>query len=567
MSASMSSLTVAVSGMRAAQLGLSTTGHNISNSELDGYTRQQTIQQFSTHLSIGTCGSGSGLLQLGLGTDVSVIRQIRNKFLDIKYRDANTVAGYYSAKYQTGTEIETIIGELESDYKAQDVMSDVWDAINDLSIYPDGIETRMSFIETCVTFLDKFKNIGDNLYNYQINLNEQVKNCVTRINTLVSQIHELNQQIVGAELSGAKANDFRDTRNNLLDELSGLCDITIKESATGRVDILVGNGNELLVNGFQTILGLRYCNGEYPFVEPVFSKEQEILPADDTSAKALYPNLSTENLGGEAGNSNGKLKGLLVSRGETVANYTTDDSYTENFFIPKVQKNIDTLFHAIVVMLNDAVKSTDTDPRYDLTGKLSQTEIFSRITGLKDDPYIDRNVAENVNDTATLYSMYNVEINSMILETDGYNYLALSDTPDDFGDTTVINDLSAKWKKEAIDSEGNLLLPRFDEDGNLIPKYNADGSSNTGSSIDSYYREIIADLGIEVEEAYNYSEAQESILNTTENDRKSISGVSLDEELTSMLKYQHAYNAAARMVNVIDSLIDKVVNGTGRVGL
>lgn len=547
MASSMSSLNIAVSGMKAAQVGLSTTGHNVTNSEVTGYTRQQAIQQFSTNVTIGGCNNGSGLLQLGLGTDVSAIRQIRNKFLDIKYRDANTVANYFAAKYETGNEVENIIGELESDYKAQDVLSDVWDAINELTIYPDGIETRTAFIETCVTFMDKIKNIGDNLYSYQLNLNEQVKDCVNRINTVVSRISELNQSIVESEMSGNRANDYRDERNNLIDELSGLCDIKIKEASNGRIDILVANGNDLLVNGSQSQIGLRYCNGEYPFVEPVFTIETSILPASNTVAKSLYSKLDTENLTGEAGNTNGQLKGLLVSRGEVIADYTTDSAKTDNYLIPKMQKKIDTLFHAVVVMLNDTVNSTDTDKRYDLNGNESTTEIFSRVSGKENDPYIDRDEPEDPAVFSTLYSMYNVEINSKILETDGYNYLAFSSEPDTLGDPSVLNELSERWKKDAVDSDGNQLLE--------------------GHSIDSYYRGAITDFAIEVEEAQNYSEAQITLLNTTENDRRAISGVSLDEELTSMLKYQHAYNSAARMVTVIDSMIDKVVNGTGRVGL
>lgn len=547
MASSMSSLGIAFSGLKAAQVGLSTTGHNVSNAEVDGYTRQQTIQQFSTTTTLGTSKTGSGLLQLGLGTDVSVIRQIRNKFYDIKYRDANTVAGYFAAKYETGNEVENIIGELESDYKAQDVINDIWDAINELSIYPDGIETRSAFIETCVTFMDKIKNIGDNLYEYQLNLNEQVKDCVTNINTIVDKINTLNQQIVSSEMSGLRANDYRDTRNNLLDELSGLCDIIVKEGSDGRVDILTGSGDELLVNGFQSKIGLRYCNGEYPFVEPVFTRETSILPADNTTAKALYKTLASDDLRGESGNTNGKLKGLLVSRGEDIANYTTPEEDVNNFLIPKMQRQVDNLFHAVVVMLNDAVKSTDTDKRYDLNGDESTTEIFSRKTGLEANPYLDRNVAEDKDDFSTLYTMYNVEINSKILETDGYNYLAFSTAPDNLSDPSVLNDLSSKWKKDAKDYDGNTLLG--------------------GQSIDSYYRAVITDFGIEVEEALNYSDAQTTMLDTIENDRSAISGVSLDEELTNMLKYQHAYNAAARMVTIIDTMIDKVVNGTGRVGL
>ncbi|MBR1736411.1 MAG: hypothetical protein IJ736_05275, partial [Firmicutes bacterium] len=301
MSSTMSSLFISITGLQAAQSGLANVSHNISNTETEGYTRQQVIQSFSKQTNAGTQGAGSGLLQIGLGVDVNTIRQIRNRYYDASYRNQNSITSYYSTKYTTGVEMESIVGELESDYKLQSVIEDMWGAMNELTIHPEGIETRAEFLENCITFLNKVKDIHNNLYNYQMKLNDKVYATVSDINEMVGKVAEYNELIYAAEVNGNTANDYRDQRNILIDKLSGLADITIKPSILGNgyVDLLI-NGHELLVNNYQQKIGLRYTSGDYPFVEPVFSSNKEVLSVKDTAARKIYPNLTKEDLSAES---------------------------------------------------------------------------------------------------------------------------------------------------------------------------------------------------------------------------------------------------------------------------
>lgn len=527
--ASMSSISTALSGLRAAQAGLSVTGHNVSNSSVVGYTRQQAIQQDFSYRNLGSSPVGSLKMQAGLGTSVSQIRQLRNKFYDAAYREENSSGGYYARKYTAGEEINNIIGELQSEYRAQEVISDVWNAINEMSKNPGAIETRSTFIQSCVTLLNKMQDINKSLFEYQLNLNNQIKKEVESINSIVSQISNLNQKIEEIEADGSKANDLRDARNNLLDELSGYIDIEIKETQVGnsgatRVDILF-QGNELLVGNIQQKIGLKYCNGEYPFVEPVFTSSKEILPASDTSLP-LFPNLSDEDLGTNSSSTKGSLKGLLVARGEVIGNYTMDDSEIGNFSVPNIQKKIDTLVHEIVTMLNDASTGgvgLDGNPGI---------PIFVRKSGV--------NGPEDPNDYDSLFSINNIEINPELLEADGYNKLGFSQNGDK-DDNTILVELIKNWK-EPIDAL-------------------------EGASIDGYYKKIITDFAVKVQEDREKLESKVGTIDLAQNKRLAISGVSLDEELTNMLRFQHAYNSAAKVVNVIDSMMDKIINGTGRVGI
>lgn len=544
----LSSFNTAVSGLRAAQSGLSVVGHNITNAETPGYTRQQTIQKDFFSKTIGQ--NANGPMQVGLGVSVSEVRQIRNKFYDISYREQVGKANFYSAKYVTGSEVESILGELESDYSTQGTLQNLWNSINDLTNFPSGIETRESFIENVATFLNKVDDMKTSLFDYQLNINDQVKGTVKRINSIVSDIDELNNYIIKAEADGKDANDYRDKRNDLIDELSGLADITVKEASNGRNDILI-NGRELLVNGKQNKIGLQYSSDKYPFVRPVFTESDEIIQyegnlteAEKKSYKKIYDERDLSALGDKSG----LLKGLLVSRGDTVANYTTflnpdgtvNNADAENAVIPGLQFKIDTLVHSIVNLFNESVNPTDgsdkpyglgTDP--DTGEKIQGVRIFIRKSELTDPPLCGADDPENPNDKNSLYTMDNIILNPKLLEEGGYNYLCLSPSSDP-SDTSLLNKMSEAWKS-GMDELGNV-------------------------SVDTYYKNMITDFAVSTEEAKNNYEGQNTLLQSSKNSRLAMSSVSLDEELSSMLKYQYAYNAASKLVTAIDEMVQQVLN-------
>lgn len=567
MSSGMSSLGISVSGMTAAQAGLYVTGHNMANVETTGYTRQQVLQNDFYYNSIGSNAWGN--MQLGLGTDISMIRQLRDKFMDVSYRQAMCKASYYDIKYSAGYEVGLIIGELEGQYKMQSVINDLYDAIQELSKDPASMETRGNFISMAISLVEKANDTYNSLYSYQVDLNESVKEAVTRINTLANQIQLYNNLIARAEAGGDNANDYRDKRNNALDELSSIVNITYKERANGTVDVLI-EGNELVVNGIVNSLGLRYTAPNCEFVEPVFTSSKTILEYDptNTNAKSLFNLTGTINT--TSGKDNGSLKGLLVARGTQPANYAssveyldpTSPSYASDKFnvtnctIPKAQMLIDTLVHAIVTMINDMFSPVEYDPVTG-AGTLSAdapygqdgsqgTEIFSRAASAyqnRFDPVTGELIGEDPNDYYSLYTIGNIVVNPDVVNPSGYDKIATSRTGAE-SDPTLLLDMLTKWKSAFISVGGSQPL-----------------------NVSNFYRQIITDMAIETNEAENFVNNQTDLILEISYFREATSGVSMDEEMTNMLKYQHAYNAAARMLNVIDSMIDKIVNGTGRAGL
>ncbi len=556
------SLSVGISGMWAAQSGLSVIGHNLANVNTEGYSRQQTVQSDWGYLNLGVG-------QLGLGTNVTQIRQLRNEFLDVRYRQEVTKANYYSAKAAAGTEIENLLGEMQSEYQTQTVIQDMWDALNELVIDPSSLDARGNFVQTSITFIDKMNIVSDGLTEYQQNLNDDIIDKVDEVNRLVADVNKYNVLIKSNEVTNDKANDYRDSRNLALDKLSELLDVTIVKKLDGTVDLQV-EGNDLLSNGMQNTLGLRYTGENSNLVEPVFTTSEKTL-AYGTDATPLFKLTGTVNAA--KNEDGGLLKGLIIARGLKDVNYATlqdlkppdpadfpiEADYRKAYFqyerdvfnatqctIPVNKANLDTLFNKIVTMINDAVAPQDynsaTAPVGEDDAQTQFMEIFVR-------KYVDRYDGGTFNqeDPTDKYSMYtlgNVEINKELLNPSGYNKIALSYTGDE-SDLNVPAELVELWK------EATIVLP------NIPGK-----PTNRELNIDDTYNYIVTLNANDTAEANNFTQGQVVLVNQLDNERLRVSGVNMDEELSRMMVYQNAYDAAARIVSVIDSMLDQLINRT-----
>ncbi len=306
------SLSIAGSGLWAAQAGLSVVGHNLANVNTLGYSRQSTIQADWKYLKV-TGG------QLGYGTSISAVRQIRNEFLDVKYRAEVTKATYYATKVEAGQQVESLLGELQSEYTTESVINDLWDSLNELVTDPSSLETRGNFVSTAITLVDKMKVVYNGLIDYQQNLNQSVKDQVADLNYYVSEINRLNGLIQSSEASGANANDYRDARNSAMDALSEIANVQYYYKKTGDIDISI-EGRPLLSSGMQFNVGLRYTASNCSYVEPVFTTSKNILKFSDVASPLYNLTKAIDTTKGEDG---GSLKATLVARGLSPVDYTT----------------------------------------------------------------------------------------------------------------------------------------------------------------------------------------------------------------------------------------------------
>lgn len=543
---SLSGLSRAISGLRASESALQTTAHNLTNVNTPGYVRQQVLFKDSKYLHIGS--SATSRMSVGLGVDVSSIRQVRDIFLDKAYRDEGGRMGFYSAQYGAVSEIETMFGEMEGESFSK-ILDDLWVSLGELSKHPDGLETRASFTQNAVLFVEKANLISDQLSMYQLNLNTEIRDKVNRINTIGSEVSRLNNEIIKYEVSGGHANDYRDQRNLLMDELSAYANVSYKEDLQGNVLVSLENVPFVVIGGYNK-LGLASSEPKSLLMQPYWPHL--------SSPTFNQPLFNLENpTGPQFDNDKGELKGMLMARGTRRADYTdlanlaTYEAEIKDSVIMRTQAQFDQLVHGIVTMINNIVAPNTVPPGprqldtanapYGLDGTQG-TEIFVR----KNMSRYDGLGNYNEEDPANWYSLYsagNIEVNRTVLA--DYNKINLSVNPLVDGDNSVVAEMLRQWQTEFA-----VLEP-----------------GTTGAlNFRNYYNGLIGNLGNFGNIAKSQMTNQRLMVTQIDNQRSRITGVSSDEELGNMLKYQHAYNAAARVVTTVDSMIEKIVTSLGIVG-
>jgi len=647
-----SGLGIATSGLRAAQVNLAVTGHNIANAEISGFSRQRIVQTTSFPRNIGM-NAGNSMNVIGMGTDWNAVQQIRNEFLDFHYRQNVGRLQFYSTMVQTGLVVESALGELYGAYNFQSVVNNLWNSIQELTANPAGLDTRQMLLANLNAFVNKAQSVYDTLFEYQQNLDMQIREMVNGrdgINATVAQINQLNFMIRAAEATGDNANDFRDERNRAVDRLAEMIPIDIMICNFGDVNI-TSMGHQILVQGHQSVLGLRYISNEFNFVEPVFTNSPTILSAGTIPGTEFRTFMNYQrDINDRLGNDFGALKALMLSRGNSPAyagsadrqppvqpNVTdinpntgvafgvaTDPDFIQamrdyhadvhNFnaymwgvrhaMIPEIQMNLDRIVTNVVTMLNDAVtgRLRGDDGQflfYEVypVGHAQAGEPRYAYDSLGDPIYIHRRTGEPVDAThpdriharvprvpldanrqegipifirnmddpenavwpfpepshsvgphlfPQKLSINNIRINPLLLQSGGHNHLAFSLTGAE-SDTDLLNALAETW----LSDRGPYSIQ----------------IGNRFFNVQDAYINMTGDLSTRIHEASGFVGAQSTLTIQADSRRNAVKGVSMDEELNNMLRFQFAFQAASRAINVIDSMIDQVVNRTGRTGL
>lgn len=571
---SLGGLYIGVSGLNVSQAALNTTSHNLANVDTKGFVRQQSVITDFQYIKWGNSYMSS--LQQGLGADFATVKQVRDLFLDKAYREEIGRQAFYEAQYQAVSEVEGLFGELEG-VTFQNSLNDYWTSLQELAKEPDSVVARASLIQTAVTFTERTENIANQLNDYQINLNTQIVNQVNRINEIGDNLKELNIKIRYYESGGVeKANDLRDQRNLLLDELGKMVHITYKENASSLVNV--------------NVEGVPFVNEDsicYMSTKKISDTSEMLEPVWVTNGDVKVFNL--DRLPSSQDNTDiGSLKGLLIARGQKQANYKDiplrEDFETETAYntavtvynnkidssvITTVQAQFDQLIHGIVttinnilspnkeVTLSDGTKIKILDEENAPVGmdadKTMGEALFNRKSmdryGEPEEIQIinDKNLLETITarvyngedktDNYSLFTLGEIEVNQQILE--NYSYIALSNNSrsGDF-DIVAAEKLLSEWQKPFSTLSPNTL---------------------TKNNFNDYYSSFMSEIANRGEQLNTISTNQASMVESIDNQRMAVTGVSSDEELTNLIKYQHAYNAAARYINVISEMLEQII--------
>ena len=309
-------LYIAGSGLRASNAALNTTANNIANAQTDGYSRQQVTQQANNALRTFTTYGCAGA-----GVDTIAIERVRDEFYDVKYWNNNCRYGEYEVKSYYCRTIEDYFDD-DGITGFKSVFDDMSNALQSIVSNASSDTTKAQFISSAKALTDYFNNMYGNLQELQQDINLEIKQNVDQINSLAEQIATLNKQINVIELSGSKANELRDQREKLIDELSEIVDVDITEfpiTDVNNPDRETGGTRYIVkIAGGQTLVD----GNDYNTLSCMArSSEEKVNQTDiDGLYEITWSNGNEFNLTNAA--MEGKLKGLVELRdGNNGANF------------------------------------------------------------------------------------------------------------------------------------------------------------------------------------------------------------------------------------------------------
>ena len=544
----MGSLYIGKSGLQTGQNALNTTAHNMSNSDTVGYVRQQVLLGTSIYNTIKTDVHAVSNQQIGLGVEYSKTRQVRDYFLDLTYRKESGRCEFYTVSRDALEEIEFLLDEMNGE-TFQSSLDNLWTSVQELSKDPSNAVTQGLLIERCSEFLARADSVYSGLKEYQLNLNETVKAKVDTINEHAEQIKILNDRIRYIEVGGfEEANDLRDARNQLVDELAGMANISYSEDVDGNICIQL-EGEDLVKRDVVYKIGLD-TDPTTGFYTPYWIHNATWTLNND--GERVYDITGAEVFNMEQVISSdlntdvGSLKSTLLARGDHIANYTDlqEGNYTNSVsqsVVMNVMAEFDQLIHNIATTMNKVI-ADNADPS---TGYLCDPvtgqplQIFQKIGSEGYDANGNFISEEPYTDHAKLYTIDNLQINQKLLQQPTLLGFIKPDESIDYDTMTAM--------KEAFMAESNVLNPTVKKYSNFVDYY-GDLVSQVANS-GSVYGSILAN--------------QQETVDSTFSAREQVIGVSHDEELTNMVKYQNAYNAASRYINVIDEMLEHILNTLG----
>jgi flagellar hook-associated protein 1 FlgK len=596
------SLYVGASGLQNSQNGLNVVANNLANVNTTGYVRQQVVYADKDYTSTGQYASISKQ-QTGLGVTIGDVTHTRDVFLDSSFRTQTSRKNFYSSLYDATSEVETFLQEMDgADFET--AISDLYSAFQEYAKDPSDSANQNLVVQKSELFISRAKSVYEGLKQYQTTINTKINNDVDRMNEIGKEISKLNVQIQRIEAAGVEtASSLRDERDNYLDELSGLASISYSETFDGIVKVKVEGQYFVTEVGYNEIKN--YKDNVTGFVTPYW----DILSDPDNDDYYNVFNLS--DVQSMNNNDKGEIKALLLSRGDHYATYLDlmqDNSNSEftdttvydkgigNSVIMNAQAELDNLVHSIVTSINNLFSPTVSYAQLQTnlgnTGAISYPITGTDANGNTVTINADTKVLDSVNCSvgsdkklppAELFSRTGADRFTEVTVNGETVYVYNEEATED-GDPNTVTDKSQNYTINSISVNDVLvqnqsLIPfrkqATDEDSidyNLASELEQLWSSNsfylnpddgTPATFQNVYTKLVGNLGTN---GSIYKATTESLTNTVDSvdaNRQQVFGVSSDEELTTMIKYQNAYNASSRYINVVNSMIEYLLTSTG----
>ena len=559
------SLYVGASGLQNAQNAINTTANNLANVDTKGYVRQQVRYADKNYTILKDSRANVNMQQSGLGVSIGDVVHARDIFLDKTYRQETGRMSFYSARYETATYVEDLMQELNGQQFKQSV-SDWWQAFQEVSTKPADSTNQNLVLQKADLLVSRTQKLYSDLQNYQSNINDQIKDDVDRVNTIGNRIYELNLQIQKVEAGGTEtAMTLRDERDSLLDELGNYGRIEVTEDATGFAYVDM-EGVRFVDENRCYNMGLKAADGT-SFYTPYWPQQSDVEKGQYVPVFRLSGEISSE-----MNTDIGSIKSKLLVRGDTYGrreDMASEESYgnIEGCTLMEVEAELDVLFSRIVKSMNDIYC-----PNTETTSAFISTDGVTYPAGTK--ILDEENCARGVDGELPpreLFTRIGIDRYTKVTGTDGKTYYVYNEEDPDVSSTryaigtiTVNSDLKRQitlmpaYKKDgSVDYEmGAKLAAAWEVKDMKLNPYD-----QKPCTFEEYYDKMVDQLGIEGNTYKSVTETLSGAVSSVDSKRQQVSGVSSDEELSNMIKFQSAYNAASRFMNVISEMTETIVTG------
>lgn len=585
-------LNIGKTGLYAYQSALNVTAHNIANTETPGYSRQIQDQRAGTPIRVNQLYG-----MVGTGVSVTGINQIRNEYYDIKYRQNNTLHGTYATKEQYMSKIENYFNEVNLEGFTTSFNS-FYNSLHEMAKDPSSLTYRVQVLNFAQSFAEYFNSLSTNMKSIQEECNFEVKNTVDHINSLAMQISTIAKQINTLESNGGTANDLRDQRALLVDELSNIVNVSVNEQPIvdkstvsyytiyidGHLLVDTGNYNTLEVvprkekinqNDIDGIYDIQWNDGQEfnmgsPYVGGTLGALYELR--DGNNQENLYGSVSSI------------IKAADGSEGSIVKVENASINVIEKLNIPN---------KGVVTIGNKEYNYQGFEVYYDEDANTCSYEFHIEEDLSESSELISTNLAvgesiaykgipyymNKLNEFVRTFSKAYNDIHKEGEDLEGEAGLNFFNGKDPYGNTYDLNKVEDYYYLTADNFTVNDII--YEDPNKIVTASNVDEGLENSDIIDkliglksdvsmfkqgepaSFLQTLVAEIGIDTKKADNFSTSQRDILMMIDNQRMSVSGVDMNEEAVNLIRYQNAYNLSAKVVSIMDEVYDRLINGMG----
>ncbi|MDY4523923.1 MAG: flagellar hook-associated protein FlgK [Treponema sp.] len=602
---------------------ITTAGHNISNANTEGYSRQRVqIKEFDP-LYKPDLERAERAGMIGQGVDVQSINRVRDELLDSRIVSQANTESYWQTRSDYYTMIEQIYNEPD-DVSVRSNMDKFWESWQELSINPESKASRQAVVTRAETLTDSIKQRWESLAGIGNLLEGDIEATVKQVNSLSKQIANVNAEIVRSRAMGDNPNDLLDRRDLLVDKLSKLVNVSTDQRDGDEFMVHV-DGKVLVQGGISREIELqpRYDDTGYSKLVWADTKNDAVFAGGKLGALVELRDVDVRNEIQSLNTMTMNFSDLVndVHRNAVGANKVTGlDFFVQHSFVENVNGNFDrngdgTLDTSYVFRMS-GTNALDKQQQVGIEGVMT----FNGTTGNVQVPYFHTDTVETViariNDSTSEVKAYLDKNNNLVLKA---TTSAQSENPDfvirhvedsgfflsgyagilsangeqgayDFAQADAVNALTQGTQfavspvfnpsayievNPAIKNDVMSVAAGYMDAAGKVPT--GDGraaveiASIRNSSVmvgsmktfDDYFADTVTNVGLKGEQAETNLLSQNAIMDDLRNLRDSISGVNIDEELSEIMKFQHGYNVAAKFITVWDSLLDTVINRLG----